>query len=110
LALLVTAVAVLLVSLDLERCYSQLARLTEREPGYLIGLVASATIIGGLVGIVRLFVDGFSWRRLLLAPLGGCLAGLVAVLIIVSPGPFWRTVLAVGLLLVTTNLLRLEAE
>ena len=110
LTLLVTVVAVLLVSLDLDQCYAQVARLLERDPWFLAGLFGAAAIVGGLVGIARLFIDGFSWRRLLLAPLSGCLAGMVGVLILVSPGPFWRTVLAVGLLLVTTNLLRLGAE
>jgi hypothetical protein len=110
LALLVTAAAVLLVSLDMERCYSQLAQLGERQPRYLIGLVGGAIVFGALVGFARLFLEGFSWLRLVLALVGGCLAGMVAVLIVVSPGPFWRVGLAVGLLLVITNLLRLDAE
>jgi hypothetical protein len=94
LALLITVVAVLLVSMDLNQCYAQLAHLAQRDIWYIAGLFGGAVIVGSLVGMVRLCLDGFSWRKLFVAPLGGCLAGMVGVLIVVSPGPLWRTVLA----------------
>jgi hypothetical protein len=110
LALLVTACAVFLTAIDIHFLSEQIERIWSREPLSLVLVFLGAALIGAIVGIVRLFVDGFSWRLLVFAPLVGCLVSVVAVLVLLAPGPLWRTLLAVGMLLAATNVLRLSAE
>jgi hypothetical protein len=110
LALFVTACAVFLTAIDVERCRRQLGQMWVNDSGMVVTMFVAAAIVGGVVGLARLLVSGFSWRMLVFAPLTGGLVGAAAVLILIAPGPLWRSLVAVGLLLATTNFLRLGAE
>ena len=73
-------------------------------------LVAVAGTIGGLVGLLSLFVSRGSWRVRLLAPLAGILAGETALFLLLAPGPVWRTIFAIGVLLAAAIVFRLDAD
>jgi hypothetical protein len=107
---LITVVATLLASADAERWQHQYAWLVSHGSWTLPALFGGAALVGGLIGLVHLLVDGFRWRTLLAAPLSGALAGCIGVLILVAPGPLWRSLASIVVLLVATNLLRLGAE
>jgi hypothetical protein len=110
LALLVTVCAVILTSVDIHRCQEQLSKFWETDQGFVVVVFALAGLVGGLIGFFRVIIDDFTWPMLFAAMVGGTLAGLAAVLILVAPGPLWRSLLAIGLLLATTNILRLGSE
>jgi hypothetical protein len=110
LALLITTCACLLASADLKRWDEQYRMLSANGSWWFIVLVGVAGLIGGFVGLVSLFFSRTSWRVRLLAPPAGVLAGETALFILVAPGPVWRTVLAVGILLGTAIVFRLEAD
>ena len=67
LALLVTAIAIALACADLERWREQYAFLTARGPGPLIIFFVAAGFFGALIGLVHLFLHGFTWRSFLIA-------------------------------------------
>jgi hypothetical protein len=108
--LLVTALASLLACADLQRWHEQYAWLEVNWPWRLVALFGGAGVAGGLIGCGYLFVSSASWRTRLVAPIAGVLASQLAVLILVAPGPMWRIVFAVAVLLATTVLFRLGAE
>ena len=110
LALLVTACAVFLTAIDVDRCRQQLSRMWSTDSSFVIGIFFAAAIVGGLIGFFRLFFAPFNLRLLLFAPLAGCLVGVVAILVLIAPGPLWRSILAILLLLATVNTLRLGSE
>jgi hypothetical protein len=123
LALLITVVATMLASADVELWKKQYVWLSDQRPlmplawmWIFIGvqpallLFGGAVLFGGLIGLVHWFLDGFRRRTLLVAPLSGALAGCIGMLILVAPGPFWRSLSAIVVLLMTANLLRLGAE
>ena len=110
LALFVTACAVFLTAIDVERCRRQLGQMWFDDSGLVMAMFVAAVIFGGLVGLARKFVSRFRWRMLVFAPLTGGLVGAAAGPILIAPGPLWRSLVAVGLLLATTNFLRLGAE
>lgn len=109
-ALLVTTFMTLFASSDFPRLRQQYAALTATDYWAFVGLFVGAAIVGGLIGLLHLFIHGFTWRMLWFAPLSGALAAEVGMLILIAPGPLWRTLLAAALLLGTTNLLRWGAE
>jgi hypothetical protein len=110
LALLATVFATALACTDLERWNQQYAWLSLNWPWRLVGLLGGAGLFGGLVGVVQLFLSGAWCKARWVAPLAGVLAGQVGALILVAPGPMWRTLSAVAVLLVATILFRIGAE
>jgi len=123
LALLITVVATMLASADADLWQKQYAWLSVQSPLMPLAwfwifvtvrpallLFGGAVILGALVGLVHWFLDDFRWRTLLIAPLSGALAGCIGMLILVAPGPFWRSLACIVVLLMTTNLLRIGAE
>lgn len=109
-AMLVTTFMALFAASDIPRLRQQYAELTGNDYWQFIGLFVGAAIVGAAIGVLHLFVHGFSWRMLWFAPLSGALAAEVGMLILIAPGPLWRSLLAAGLLIGTTNLLRLGAD
>jgi hypothetical protein len=67
-------------------------------------------LFGGLIGLAHVFFSPAAGRARWIAPFAGILAGQLGVLILVAPGPMWRTLFAITVLLGTTILLRLGAE
>lgn len=110
LALMVTVFAAALACTDLGRWDQQVAWLQENWPWRLAALAGGVGLFGGLVGVVHLVFSGSRGRARWLAPLAGVLAGELGALILVAPGPLWRTLFAIAVLLGTTILLRLGAE
>jgi hypothetical protein len=110
LALLVTAFAALLVCADVDRWRDQYGWLSQDWPWRLLALFGGAALFGGLIGAVYMFASRARWRVRLLAPLAGILACEVGTLVLVAPGPLWRTIFAVGILVGTAILFRLGAE
>jgi hypothetical protein len=110
LALLVTVLAAALACADLERLQQQYAWLATDWPWRLVALLGGAGLFGGLIGVAQLFLSGARGRARWIAPLAGMLAGQVGALILVAPGPMWRTLFAIGVLLAATILFRLGAE
>ena len=110
LALLVTVFASLLVCADVERWRQQYTWLSEDWPWRLVALFGGAAVFGAIIGAGYIFTSRASWRVRLLAPLAGFLAAEIGVLILVAPGPIWRTIFAVLVLVGTAVLFRLGAE
>ena len=78
--------------------------------GAALGLFGGAAIFGALIGAGFMFTSKTRWGARLLAPLAGILAAEVGVLILVAPGPFWRTVMGVVVLICTATVFRIGAE
>jgi hypothetical protein len=107
LALVVTVCVVFLASIDIHRCRELLAReWTSNSEDLIVGF-AVAAVLGGIIGFVWLIFTPFSWRKLVLAPVCGGATGAAAVLVFIAPAPIWQMLMAIVLLLATTNLLRL---
>jgi hypothetical protein len=109
LALLITVFAALLVCADVDRWNEQYAWMTEK-PWRAFAIFGGAALVGALIGVIFMFVTTLRWRARLLAPLAGIFAGELGVLILVAPGPIWRTIFAVGVLISTAIVFRLGAE
>jgi hypothetical protein len=110
LALLITVFAVALACTDLDRWNRQYSWLSQDWPWRLVALFGGVGLVGGLIGVAHLFFAGVRGRARWLAPLAGVLASQVCVFILVAPGPLWRTMFAIGVLLGTTIVFRLGAE
>jgi hypothetical protein len=110
LALLITVFAAALACTDVDRWRQQYAWLSQGWPWRLVALLGGVGLFGGLVGVVHMSVSAARGRARWIAPLAGVLAGQVGVLILVAPGPIWRTLFAIAVLLGTTIVLRLGAE
>ena len=110
LALLITTCACLLASADMKRWHEQCLALSANGSWWLVILVATAGLIGGFVGLISLFFSRISWRVRLLAPPAGVLAGEAGLFILLAPGPVWRTLFAVGILLAAAIIFRLDAD
>jgi hypothetical protein len=110
LALLVTVLAAALACTDFDRLRAQYEWLSVSWPLRLVAVLGSAGLFGGLIGVAQIFLSGARGRARWVAPLAGLLAGQVGVLILLAPGPLWRTLFAVGVLLAATILFRLGAE
>lgn len=110
LALLVTVLAAALACTDLARLHEQYEWLKVSWPWRLVSLLGAAGLFGGLIGVGQLFLSGARGRARWIAPLAGVLAGQVGVLILLAPGPMWRTLFAIGVLLTATVVFRLGAE
>jgi hypothetical protein len=123
LALLITVVATLLASVDAELWKKQYEWLSVQRPLAPLAwfwifisvhpallMFSAGVFLGGLIGLVHWFADGFRRRTLLIAPASGALAGCIGMMILVAPAPIWRSLVCVVVLLMTTNLLRLGAE
>jgi hypothetical protein len=110
LALLITTCACLLVSADTKRLREQYLAISAIDSWLFIILVGVAGLIGGLVGLSALFFSRTSWRVRLLAPPAGILAGETGLFILLAPGPVWRTIFAVAVLLAAAILFRLDAD
>ncbi len=79
-------------------------------PWRLVALLGVAGVFGGLIGVGQLFFSGARGKARWVAPLAGVLAGWVGLLILLAPGPMWRTLFAIGVLLGATIIFRLGAE
>ena len=110
LALAITSLAVVLACSDAERWREQYEWLEADWPWRPIMLFGSAALLGGLIGIGYMFVSTARWRVRLFAPIAGVLAAQLGVLVLVAPGPMWRTIFAVTILLATAILFRLGTE
>jgi hypothetical protein len=110
LALLVTVLAAALACTDLDRLQQQYEWLKVWWPWRVVLLLGAAGVFGGIIGVAQLFLSGARGRARWVAPLAGVLAGQVGVLILLAPGPLWRTLFAIGVLLTATVLFRLGAE
>lgn len=110
LALLVTVFAALLVCVDVDRWREQYSWLSQDWPWRMVGVFGGAALFGGLIGVGYMFVSRASWRVRLMAPLAGILAGEIGILLLIAPGPIWRTIFAVSILVGTAVLFRLGAE
>ena len=123
LAMLITVVAVMLASADAELWKKQYDWLATQGPVAPLSwfwifitvqpavlLFGGGLILGALVGLVHWWADGFRWRTLVFATLGGALTGCIGILILVAPGPIWRSLACIVVLMMTINLLRLTAE
>jgi hypothetical protein len=110
LALLVTVFAAALACTDLSRWDRQYTWLSENWPWRLVALLGGVGLFGGLIGVAHLFLAGVKGRSRWVAPIAGVLAGEVGALILLAPGPLWRTLFAISVLLGTSILLRLGAE
>lgn len=110
LALLTTAFACLLVSADTDRWREQYAWLSEEWPWRMLALFGGAAILGALVGAGYMFTSKTSWRARLMAPVAGILAAHIGALLLVAPGPIWRTILGVAVLISTATVIRIDAE
>ena len=110
LALLVTVVAASFACLDLNRWNENYGWLSQNWPWRLVALLGLTGLFGGMLGVIHLFFLASSGRARWIAPLAGILAGQLGALILVAPGPIWRTLFAISVLLVTTVLLRAGAE
>jgi hypothetical protein len=110
LALLVTVLAAALACTDLDRLQQQYEWLKVWWPWRLVLLLGGAGIFGAIIGVAQLFFSGVRGRARWVAPLAGVLAGQVGVLILLAPGPMWRTLFAIGVLLAATVVFRLGAE
>ena len=110
LALLVTVLAAALACTDLDRLQVQYAWLSVSWPWRLVALLGSAGVFGGLIGVGQMLLSGARGRARWVAPLAGMLAGQVGVVLLLAPGPMWRTLFAIGVLLAATILFRLGAE
>jgi hypothetical protein len=84
--------------------------LTASGPWWLALLIAVAGILGGIIGLVRALISRASWRMWVLAPLGGIVAGEVALFVLLAPGPVWRTIFATAVLIGASVLFRLDAD
>jgi hypothetical protein len=110
LGLLVTVFACLLVCADFPRWHEQYRALTANGSWWLVALVAVAGVVGAVIGLVRAIVSRSGWRMRLLAPVGGMLAGEAALFILIAPGPVWRTIFAITVLLGAAVLFRIDAD
>jgi hypothetical protein len=110
LALLITGFACLLVSTDVDRWREQYAWLSDKWPWRMIALFGGAAVFGALIGIGFMFASKSRWRARLLAPLAGILAAELGALILVAPGPIWRTIVGVVVLIGAATLFRIDAE
>jgi hypothetical protein len=107
---LVTVMAAALACTDFNRWNQQFAWLMEDWPWRVVALLAGVGVFGGLIGVAHLILSGVRGRSRWIAPLAGVLAGQIGVLILLAPGPLWRTLFAISVLLATTIVLRLGAE
>jgi hypothetical protein len=110
LALLVTVFASLLVCADIDRWNQQYGWLSQQWPWRMVAVFGGAAMFGGTIGLVYMFVSRASWRVRIMAPFAGILAGEMGILLLVAPGPIWRTIFAVSILVGTAILFRLGAE
>jgi hypothetical protein len=110
LALLVTAFASLLVCADGDRWQQQYGWLSQQWPWRMLAVFGGAALFGGFIGLGYMLFSRASWRVRLMAPVAGILAGEIGILLLVAPGPIWRTIFAVSILVGTAVLFRLGAE
>jgi hypothetical protein len=110
LALLVTVLACLLASADVDRWHKQYAWFAENGYWKLVAVFGAAGVFGGIVGLIYMFGSSAGWRTRKIAPFTGVLAGGTGLLILLAPGAMWRTILSVSILLTAVVLLRLDAD
>jgi hypothetical protein len=110
LALLITVFAAALACTDLTRWNQQYAWLSQDWPWRLVALLGGVGLFGGVIGVFHIFMSAAKGRARWIAPLAGVLAGQVGVLILVAPGPIWRTLFVIAVMLATTIVFRLGAE
>jgi hypothetical protein len=110
LGLLITVFAAALACTDVNRMQQQYAWLSVNWPWRVVALLGGVGLFGAAIGVVYMFVSAARGRARWIAPLAGILAGQVGALLLVAPGPLWRTLFAIAVLLGTTIVLRLGAE
>jgi hypothetical protein len=110
LALVITTCACLLASADIKRWHELYRALSADGSWWFVILASAAGLVGGLIGLISLTFSCTNWRVRLLAPVAGILAGETGLFILLAPGPVWRTVFAVIILLGASVLCRLGAD
>jgi len=110
LGLLVTVFAASFACLDLARWNQHYAWLSQNWPWRLVALFGVSGLLGALVGVLHWFFLAPSGRARWIAPIAGTVAGQFGAVILVAPGPIWRTLFAIGVLLVAAVLLRAGAD
>jgi hypothetical protein len=76
----------------------------------MIGLFGGAAVFGALIGAGLMLTSKSRWRARLLLPVAGILAAEIGAMILVAPGPLWRTIVAIVVLICAATLFRLDAE
>jgi hypothetical protein len=109
LALLITAFACLMVCADADRLRNEYAWLSQNK-WIMVAAFGGASLFGGLIGFIAMFFTRAPWRVRMIAPFAGMLAAEVGLLILMAPGPIWRTIFAMLVLIGTAVLFRLGAE
>jgi hypothetical protein len=110
LALLVAVLGLLLSCIDVDRLREQYRQLINDRPWRLFVAIASAGVVGGLIGLTKALVARLRWRGLFAAVCCGGLAGQVALVLLFAPGPFGRSSISAGVFLAAILLLRLGAR
>jgi hypothetical protein len=110
LALLVTVIAMVLASLNFDRCLQQITKLIQERSSALVVLFVCAAIVGAVVGFAQMLFHGFSWRALLVSLVSGGLAGGLGAMLLVAPGSIGQSLIAVAVILGTTLAFRLGVE
>jgi hypothetical protein len=110
LALLITCFAALLACTDIDRWREQYTWLSENWPWRMVALFGGAAVFGAVIGIGFMFASKVRLRTRMLAPVAGIMSAEIGTLILVAPGPLWRTIFVVMVLVSTAILFRLDAE
>jgi hypothetical protein len=109
LALLITVFACLMVCADADRMRQQYAWMSQNQ-WITVAAFGGACVFGGLIGLIAMLFSKATWRVRMVAPIAGMLAAQVGLLILIAPGPIWRTIFAMLVLIGTSVLFRLGAE
>jgi len=110
LALLMAVLGCVLGSADMHRLHERFERLNASGSWWLVGLVIAAAVFGGAVGIISMLVSRLSWRLRLLAIPAGILTGEIGLFMLLATGPIWRSLFAVGVMLVAALIFRIDAD
>ena len=100
----------LLGSADIRRWVELYHELNAPGSWWFVGLAIGAGIIGGAIGLVAMFLSRSGWWMRLLALPAGILAGQIGLFMLLATGPIWRSLFAIGVMLVAALIFRLDAD
>jgi hypothetical protein len=110
LASMIAAFAVALVSIDFQEVAANYNWLIDEYGVPQFAPVLGMGLFGAIVGFLHLFAYKFRWGTLMIAVMSGAIAGQLGLVILLGQGPVWRTLLAIGVFLAATTVLRISAE